>query len=59
MGAPLIGGNAAFFAPNAKKIQIDIDPADASKGQVIYTMNTNTGKTKTKNDLYESIVQYF
>jgi len=26
MGAPLIGGNAAFFAPNAKKIQIDIDP---------------------------------
>lgn len=24
------------------QIQIDIDPADASKGQVIYTMNTNT-----------------
>lgn len=24
------------------QIQIDIDPADASKGQIIYTMNTNT-----------------
>ena len=28
MSAPLIGGNAALFAPRAKKVQVDIDNAE-------------------------------